>query len=190
MLGQAAATRFDLRDVAAASLRRIADETDDVALLSIIVGTNAHCIARTEGNHPILPTSIRPGAVRPLGCGGHALALLAALPDEQVARIVAMTSDERERDYPAITDEYLRRKVSETRRDGFASAGGEIVKGMAALSMVAFDPWQRPIAALTCTAIASRLQAERRAGVVTLLREEVRQIEARFRRTVGAGPAS
>jgi DNA-binding IclR family transcriptional regulator len=184
LLGQAAATKFDLRDIAAASLERVATETDDVALLSVIVGTNAHCIARTEGNYPILPTSIRPGAVRPLGCGGHALALLAAMPDDQIARALATTRGERERDYPVITDEYLRRKIAETRQNGFASAGGEIVQGMAAISMVAFDPWRRPIAALTCTAVASRLQADRLPAVIALLRSEVAQIEAHFRRSV------
>lgn len=189
LLGQAAAGRFDIRDLAAASLDRIAAETDDVALLSIIVGVNAHCIARAEGSHPILPTSIRPGAVRPLGCGGHALALLAALPDPQLRHAIEATREERMLSYPVITDGYLQRKVVETRRNGFASAGGEIVQGMAAVSMVAFDPWRRPMAALTCTALASRLGVDRVQRVVALLREEVTRLEARFRRSVPDNPA-
>ena len=188
LLGQAASARFDLRDLAAASLERIAAETGDVGLLSVIVGFNAHCIARAEGDHPILPTSIRPGAVRPLGCGGHALALLAALPDAQVRQAIGSTRDERARCYPVITDAYLDRKVAETRRNGFATAGGEIVHGMAAVSMVALDPWHRPIAALTCTALASRLGSDRLPRVVALLREEVARIEARFRRSVPDAP--
>lgn len=188
LLGQAASSRFDLRDLAAASLDRIAAETGDVGLLSVIVGFNAHCIARAEGEHPILPTSIRPGAVRPLGCGGHALALLAALPDLQMRQAIDMTREERARSYPVITDDYLERKVAETRRNGFALAGGEIVQGMAAVSMVALDPWHRPIAALTCTALASRLGSDRLPSVVALLRDEVARLEARFRRSVPDAP--
>ncbi len=184
LLGQAAAARFDLRDLAAGSLERIAAETGDVGLLSVIVGFNAHCIARAEGEHPILPTSIRPGAVRPLGCGGHALALLAALPDAQVRKAVDSTREERARNYPVITDAYLERKVAETRRNGFAVAGGEIVQGMAAVSMVALDPWHRPIAALTCNALASRLGSDRLPDIVALLRNEVARLEASFRRSV------
>lgn len=190
LLGQAASARFDLRDLASASLDRIAAETGDVGLLSVIVGFNAHCIARTEGDHPILPTSIRPGAVRPLGCGGHALALLAALPDAQMRRAIDSTREERARSYPVITDAYLERKVAETRRNGFALAGGEIVQGMAAVSMVALDPWHRPIAALTCTALASRLGSDRLPGVVALLRDEVARLEARFRRSVPDTPGT
>jgi len=189
LLGQAAAARFDHRDLAAASLDRIAGETGDVALLSIIAGVNAHCIARAEGDHPILPTSIRPGTVRPLGCGAHALALLAALPDSQLRHAVEATRDERAASYPVITDAYLEHKVAETRRNGFARAGGEIVQGMAAVSMVAFDPWRRPIAALTFNALASRLGADRLPGIVALLRDEVTLLEARFRRSVSDAPA-
>ena len=190
LLGQAASARFDLSDLAAESLERIAAETGDVGLLSVIVGFNAHCIARAEGDHPILPTSIRPGAVRPLGCGGHALALLAALPDAQMRQAVDSTREERARTYPVITDAYLERKVAETRRNGFAMARGEIVKGMAAVSMVALDPWRRPIAALTCNALASRLGSDRMPVVVALLRNEVARLEASFRRTVPEALAS
>lgn len=181
LIGRAAAQRFDLSSFGAPLLRRIAEETGDVALLAVLTGHHAHCVAREEGDSPILPTSIRVGAVRPLGCSAHALALLAALPDTEVERAIAATAPERIGRYAPITDEYLRAGVVETRAQGYAVNQGVIVNGMTALAVAVRDAWGRPIAAISCSAISERLLPERRPEVVTLLRQEAQKLEARLR---------
>lgn len=188
MIGQAASGRFDLLPLAAPSLRRIADATGDVALLSIAVGHEARCIGREEGDFPTLPTSIRVGSVRPLGCTAHALALMAALPDPAVAEAVAATAAIRATAYPGITDAVLRARIAETRRTGVALAEGDIIAGQTALAVAIHDPWNRPIAALCCSAIAERLAPERRPAVVALLRAEAAGIENRLRPPSPAAP--
>jgi DNA-binding IclR family transcriptional regulator len=181
LIGRAAAQRFDLSGFATPLLRRIAEETGDVALLAVLAGHHAHCVAREEGDSPILPTSIRVGASRPLGCSAHALALLAALPDAEVERAVAATAPERVGRYAPITDAYLATGVAETRSQGYAVNEGVIVSGMTALAVAVRDAWGRPIAALSCSAIAERLLPDRRPMVIELLRQEARKLEARLR---------
>jgi DNA-binding IclR family transcriptional regulator len=181
LIGRAAAQRFDLSGFAQPSLRRIVTETGDVALLGVLAGHHAHCVAREEGDSPILPTSIRVGAVRPLGCGAHALALLAALPDAEAQRAIQATAPERTGRYAPITDDYLTTGIAETRTQGYAINEGVIVPGMTAIAMVARDAWGRPIAAISCSAVADRMLPERRPAVLALLRQEVAKLEARLR---------
>jgi DNA-binding IclR family transcriptional regulator len=181
LIGRAAALRFDLSGFALPSLRRVAEETGDVALLSVLAGHHTHCIAREEGDSPILPTSIRVGSIHPLGCGANALALLAALPDDEVERAIGATASERIGRYAPVTDTYLRIGIAETRAQGYAINEGVIVPGMTAIAMVARDAWGRPIASISCSAISDRLLPDKRPGILSLLRQEVERIEARLR---------
>lgn len=181
LIGRAAAQRFDLGGFAQPVLRRIVEETGDVALLGVLAGHHVHCVAREEGDSPIMPTSIRVGAVRALGCGAHALALLAALPDAEAQRAILATAPERVGRYAPVTDDYLHEGIAETRARGYAVNDGVIVPGMTAVAMVARDAWGRPIAAISCSAVADRLLPDRRPAVVALLREEVAKFEALLR---------
>ncbi len=181
LIGRAASQRFDLSGFALASLRRIADETGDVALLGVLTGHHTHCVAREEGDSPILPTSIRVGSIRPLGCSADSLALLAALADDEVERAIGATAPERVGRYSPVTDEYLRAAVAVTRAQGYALNEGVIVKGMTAMAVAARDAWGRPIAAISCSAISDRLLPERRPAIVAMLRQEADRLEARLR---------
>lgn len=181
LIGRAASQRFDLSGFALPSLRRVAEETGDVALLGVLAGHHTHCVAREEGDSPILPTSIRVGSIRPLGCGAHSLALLAALPDDEVERAINATAPERVGRYAPVTDDYLRAGVVETRTQGYALNEGVIVKGMTAIAMAARDAWGRPIASISCSAISERMLPEKRPAIISLLRQEVERLEARLR---------
>lgn len=180
LLGQAAATRFDLTDLAAGALERIATQTGDVALLSVPTGRTARCIARKEGGHPILPVTLKPGVVRPLGCGAHALALLAAMTDTQVDDVIDREADRAA--YPQFTAAYLRDKVTETRMRGFALSDGDVIPGMTALAVVVRDAWGNPVASLSCAAIKEYLAEIRRPAVIHLLQVEAAGLETRLRR--------
>lgn len=178
LIGQAAATHFDLQDIAAPALRLIADATGDVALLSVRMGRLARCVDRVEGHNPILPVTLRAGTMRPLGCGAHALALLAALPDAEVEVILA--GEQERATFPAFTAAYLRDKVAETRAQGFALSDQDIVAGMTAVGIPVHDPWGRPIASLSCAAISAHLDPAKRMEVVGHLRRGAADIEARL----------
>lgn len=182
-LGLAAERRFDIVDIVRPSLQRIADETHDVGLFSVRFGAHTRCIARIEGDYPVLPTSVRQGSVRPLGIGAHSLAQLAALDDDEIASILAQTSVERAASFSSNTDEYLLAKVAETRGQGFAIAEGDIVAGWGGLALTVRDRWNKVIGAVSFVAVSERLPPSRRAALLQLLDEERLKIEAALGRS-------
>ncbi len=178
LLGVAAARRFDLGRIAAPALHMVAEATTDVALLAVRTGDRARCVARVEGSHAILPMAIRVGTERPLGCSANALAILAALPDTEVARIIAREGDRA--GFPTFDATYLRDKVAETRARHYALSDQDIVTGMTAVAIAIRDPWGNPLGSLSCAAISARLMPDRRDEVVALLRSGVAEIELRL----------
>lgn len=182
-LGIAAERRFDIVDTVRPSLQRIADETHDVGLFSVRIGAHTRCIARIEGDYPVLPTSVRQGSMRPLGIGAHSLAQLAALDDDEIATILTQTSAERSASFASNTDEYLLAKVVETREQGFAIAEGDIVAGWGGLALPVRDRWSKVIGAVSFVAVSERLPPSRRPSLLQLLDEERLKIEAALGRS-------
>lgn len=181
LIGRAAGHRYDLTQLAGPSVERIAATVGDVALLAVQAGNSAVCLARVEGSYPIVSINMKPGMVRPLGVGAHALALLAAHPDARVEEILAETEAERSA-FPKLTSKRLREKVRETRRQGFALIDGDIVPGLTGVAVAVLDPWGKPLASLSCVAITARLGPDRRREVADILRREADHLEARLQR--------
>lgn len=181
-LGNAAAPRFDLSHIVEPYVREIAEETGDVGLFAVKMGIHARCVSRVEGSHPILPTSIQVGSVRPLGCNAYALAILAALPDDEMNHAISETRQERQSLYKFFTSDILLARVQETRRRGYALAQGEIVPGMVGLAIAVRDGWGNPVGAICCTAIEQRLPPDRFDAVAALLTAKVEKLEARLNR--------
>ena len=176
-LGAASARRFDLSQVVQPSLARIAREAGDVALFSIRTGVHSECIGRAEGDYPILPTSTKVGTRRPLGCGANALAMLAALSDQDLHYALGATEDER-RNRPGFLDNAkLLKRVSEVRKAGYALYYSDYVPGAAGLAVAVCDAWGGVIGAICFTAIEARLRPRRYPQIVEMLNREKRLIE-------------
>lgn len=185
LIGKAAGERYDLHAFAGPSVERVAATVGDVVLLAVQVGHTAVCLARAEGSYPIAPISVKPGNRRPLGAGAHALAMLAGHTTDRIDTFLAETENERAA-FPRITTRWLREKIFETRKQGFALIDGDIVEGLTGVAIAIRDPYGVPLGALSCVAISSRLGPARRRKVVEVLRREVDQLEARLRRGTGA----
>src|SRR5215510_10050359 len=88
VLGSLASRRFGLLQLAMDSLQRLSKATEDTSFLSVRRGTFAICLYREEGSYPIRTHALQAGFQHPLGAGAGSLAILAALPDEEVAAIL------------------------------------------------------------------------------------------------------
>ena len=179
ILGVAAARQFDIKALGRPALERISAQTDDVAFLQIRSGTEALCIDRVDGSFSIRPMSLQIGGRRPLGVGAGSLALLAALEDPEIERIIS-ANEHALHDYPRFTPGHLRFKIDETRRQGFSFIGGDVVPEMCAVGVPIRDHAGAPIAALSCAAIGSRMQDERRAQLADLIKREAAAIAAQL----------
>jgi DNA-binding IclR family transcriptional regulator len=174
LLGQTA-HRHDLASLARPSLLRLAEETADTIFASLREGGTAVCVGREIGAFPIRTLSLDPGHIRPLGVGSGSLALLAFLPDEEIATIIERNIAWLAK-WPSYTRKALLADVAETRRRGYSFVDGRIVPGMNAIGVPVLDARGRAVAALSLAAIADRVSGPRVKELVASLNREAAEL--------------
>jgi len=170
-MGERALNRLDIRDVTRPSLERLSSATADTVMLTIRSGLDAVCIARREGSFPVRVLTQNVGTRRPLGVGSGSLALLAALPDEEVENVLRRNCS-RLAAYPRTSTDMIRKAVAETRQRGYALNRGVILSGMYGLG-VPIHLGKQLIGAISVAANQNRMQIARQKEIVALLKQEV-----------------
>ncbi|BAF90532.1 transcriptional regulator [Azorhizobium caulinodans ORS 571] len=182
VLGTLASERFGIHALSLDSLSRLAQESGDTAFLSVPRDASVVCLHREEGPFPIRTHVLNAGDRHPMGIGAGSLAILAALPDAEIDRIFAANADILARDYPAYSEDLLRRCVADTRSRGYALNPGILMPGSWGIGLPVMGLDGTPVGALSIAAIESRLGEERRRELVPLLRRETQALEAALRR--------
>lgn len=178
VLGELASHGADrLGEASTDSLIRLADAAGDTAFLTVRHGSYAVCARRQEGPGPIRNFALAVGDRHPLGIGAGSLAILSALPDEEVEQVIAATAAARQR-YPRFDDETMRRLVRRSRKNGYALNDGLVIPGSWAIGVVVPDADDRPVAALSIASIAERLRGARRDELVELLQREAHNVHS------------
>ena len=178
----AARDRFSLVRLVEPALVRIARQTQDTVYLVVRTGDEIVCLDSREGSFPIKVLTLNVGDRRPLGIGAGSLAILSALPDTEIDRIL-VTNAEAMSAYP-FDEVKLRQMIATTRQNGYSYnnihllPGLENVTEMAGIGMPIRKGDGMPVAALHLTSVTSRLDPPRRENLVATLRQEIRQIEA------------
>jgi len=178
-LGAAAADRHNLAELAAPYSQRLADRTGDTVYVALRSGNDAVCVDRVEGAFPIKILTWNVGDRRPMGVSASGLAMLSALPDDEVGRMVEANAGRIE----AITGQDragVLGLVEQTRRVGYAFNAGYSAPGMAAVAVPICSARGEPVGSLCVAALASRLDARRRVTVVRWLLEEVELLTRRL----------
>lgn len=180
------ATRYDIAELARPALLRLARETGDTVFVSVREGLDALCLERQVGDFPIKTLTLEAGDRRPLGVGAGSLALLAFLPEEEIAEIVASNAP-RLAGYPGFGPAELTALTIATRAQGYSFNDGRIVSAMCAIGVPVFDGRGRVAAAISVAAIRERMQPDRRDWIVGLLREEADRLAKRLGDMSAAG---
>lgn len=180
VLGAFAAPRFGLLEVAMESLIRLSRRTGDACFLSMRRNGHALCVHREEGSYPIRSHVLQRGMEHPLGVGAGSLAMLAALDDAEIDRIMAENREAILRDYPAATLPRILADVQETRRRGHALNPGIFYPNSWAIGVALCHPDGSLAGALSIAAIDSRLQEPRQRELANLLRDEALGIRTRL----------
>lgn len=180
-LGTAAANRLAIRRLAEPALTRIAHASGDTAFLSIRRGGHAVCIDRQRGTYPLRSLPVDLGTRTLLGSDAGGLALLAWLPEDDLAAVLAD---------PEIADggrDKLVRRIAEARSADHAYCEADDQEPVGAIGIPVLDEFGFPVAAFSIAAMAARLAPPRRAELAQLLWREARQI--RLMR-LGEGPTA
>jgi DNA-binding IclR family transcriptional regulator len=190
ILGTFAAQRHGIFEHCAGALTRLSRETGDATFVSVRRGHSSLCLHREEGSYPIRTHALMSGQLHPLGVGAGSLAMLAALPDEEVERALAANADLLASDYAGITPDSIRRHVGITRDNGVALNPGLLYPDSWGLGIALRRPDGALAGALSLAAIESRMQPARREELVARLRTHARNIETSLARFYAARAGS
>ena len=174
-LGLTATPRFNLREMCHPALARIAEATGDTVFLTQRSGLDAVCLDRREGTFPIKTFTLEVGMRRPLGVGTGSLAILSALPEEEIEQVVD-ANNVRLPEY-GLNGGSLLSQVKRAQKLGFAMREMPGLAGVRSVGQALRNQGGVPFAALSVSTISSRMSEKRAAEIATLLKTETRQIE-------------
>ena len=176
-LGLAAARHFNLRDMCAEALHRLAHNTGDSVFLTERSANHSVVIDRREGSYPIKALPLDIGARRPLGVGAGGLAILQALEADASSEIVRANAH-RLRAHSDLDEGSLAGMVLEARARGYALDQGHAFPEVVGVGLPILTRAGVPIAALSIVSIQARATEQRIASNIKLMREEVVRLEA------------
>jgi DNA-binding IclR family transcriptional regulator len=186
-MGLAAAPRLALRDICHPYLEAVAEHTGDTVFMTVRSGFDGVCVARADGSFPIKMFVHDVGRHRPLNVGAGGLALLSALPDEDVQRICRINVERTQRKNPRFTEAQLRASIGATRRRGYATNKVMDEPPVHSVGLVVRYPDGTPAAGISVSTLASRLGKDRLEMVVRCLGDAVESIEAELRKQADRG---
>lgn len=161
------------------SLQRASAEIGDTLFLTVRTGNDTLCVDRRIGAYPIQVLSIGIGARRPLGVSSAGVAILAALPAQDARKIVA-ANEKRFEAYQTDAATVLG-QITAARRRGYNMREIGLVQGTKSISTWIKTPDGRPAAAMTVSAVRTRLGPRREQEVAEILLREARTIEQAIR---------
>ncbi|HYF57102.1 MAG TPA: IclR family transcriptional regulator C-terminal domain-containing protein, partial [Salinarimonas sp.] len=189
VLGTLAAERFGLHRLAQGGVLRLARLTGDAAFFQVRREGGVVCLQREDGDYPIRSHVLAPGDRHPLGVGAGGLAILAALPDEEVEAALAANAAWLAERYPMLDPGRLRGLVAESRARGYAMNRGLLFPGSWGMGLAVRDADGRPVACLSLACVESRLGPDREPALARLLADEVAALERASRDSRPAAPA-
>ncbi|MEP6965443.1 MAG: IclR family transcriptional regulator C-terminal domain-containing protein, partial [Polaromonas sp.] len=130
---------------------------------------------------PIRNQLIKAGDRWPLGVGGGACALLAALSDEEVDDVLARNAQLRAARFPRCTDGVIRQLIRETRAKGYCLQPGLVIESSWAVGVPVYSAQGRPVASISIAAIETRLGLARSVALGNRLMQasaELTQLQA------------
>jgi DNA-binding IclR family transcriptional regulator len=178
--GASASRRHNLLDASMSSLMRLADSSGDSSFVSIRRGAHCVCLHREEGDFPIRTHVLQPGARHPLGVGAGAMAILAALAEDEAQSMMDATKEERTSQFPGFDDAYLLKELEVARKRGWSLNPGMYVANSWAIGVPVYGPSGVVLGALSIAAIDSRMDPDRQTKLADMLKSEAARVEAQL----------
>ncbi|MDL9980134.1 IclR family transcriptional regulator [Microbacterium sp. ASV49] len=179
LMGNVAAARYDITDVARDIVRSLAVRTEESAFLSVRRGDETVCLLSEQGSFPIRSFVLSEGVRFPLGVASAGLAILSFLPDHDVDAYFERHPDLAERWGEPHAEPRLRARLRETKARGFALNPGLIVEGSYGMGAAVFTREGHPQWALSLTGVQFRFGPDRLADLGRTLLAHAHQLTAR-----------
>jgi DNA-binding IclR family transcriptional regulator len=174
ILGMLALRQIDLRALALPFMRALAERSGETVDLEILHGERVMIVEEVAGDH-LLHASSNIGTLYPAHCTATGKLLLAALPAEDLDRLLAKVEG---RCGPrAISDpELLRADLQASMARGYATANEELEAHLHAVAAPLYDHRGQIIAALSISGPAARMPRRREPELVSMLMDACAEI--------------
>ncbi len=176
-LGRRAAAVLSIRQVANPIMRRLAEQTGETVVLTVVNDTRdrAVCIERVESRHD-LRLHLEVGEQSYLHAGASSKVLLAYLPPSDVVDLVRrvglpILAHNTIRDLSALQEE-----MEKIRKQGYAYSREETDSGAWGVAVPILDPEQRAVAGLGIAAPTSRHTDDTQRRFISLTLDAGREI--------------
>ena len=170
-LGFAFLRRLELREVARPYLKRLATETGETALLSVVNGLNVMCIDKIESSYTIRNHASW-GDMVPLYCGSAGKVLLAFMASERLEGLLEYFDFRAFQANTITSRERLLKELEEILFRGYATSIEEFSQGGAGVAAPVLDHQGQILAALHVGGVASRLTSETLSRFGVLVKKE------------------
>ncbi|CAG9268563.1 IclR family transcriptional regulator [Paraburkholderia unamae] len=173
--GAKAANGPGLRSQFLPAMQRLMEATGETVVLMARDQDDSVCIDRLDGECFVQTLTGAIGGYVPLGVGTGSLAMLSFLDEGERDAIIARNLP-RIGTYASLTEARVRTLVGETAAQGYALDRGELLVGVAGISVPIFAVESGPVASLGLTFLSARLTPELIEKCVALLKEEVARV--------------
>lgn len=170
-LGSNAIGRADLREVARPVLRSLVGEVSEAASLGVLDGSDILYLERVRAGLTRIGVDIRIGTTIPATSSAIGQAVLASLPERELAKVLAIQSRSDGLSPKPMSRDEIRRDLDDTREHGFSLRDSYFGSGLRILAVPVLDVDGYPLAAVSVAAPAVRMSmAEFRARTLNLVR--------------------
>ena len=177
-LGETAQEQNILPRLARPVLARLADATSETVHLARMQGNHIVYIDKIDGGRSIRMGSVI-GSASPLHCTGIGKAMLAALPDDELAERLPTLALERFTETTICDLRTLKRELDAIRKRGCAFDDNEHELGVFCVGAAVTDRAGRCVAGISVAGSSMRLKPEAEA-VAKLVRAAAREISAKL----------
>lgn len=171
-LANSAGPQANIQRICEPMLQEVARRSGDTVFLSVRSGFDSICVDRKEGGFPIRTLTLDIGTRRPLGVGAGGIALLMALSDTEIERIVESNAP-RFKFHGALNQATLLGMIERAQKIGYALNDMQATPGAISIGLPIPNRNGTPFAAVSIGAIADRMSADRQKELVAVLREEM-----------------
>jgi len=161
LMGNVAAARYDITELARDIVRSLSVRTEESAFLSVRRGDETVCLVNEEGSFPIRSFVLHEGKRFPLGVASAGLAILAFLPPHDVDAYFERHPELPERYGAAHGETRMRARLRETKERGYSLNPGLIVEGSYGIGAAVFTREGHPQWALSLNGVEFRFGPDR-----------------------------
>ena len=156
-------------------LRHLVDETEETALLAVLLGDQVICIDAIESSKPFRLATMK-GHEMPLHRGATGKILLAFLPAHVRRRLLRKMKPERFTSSTISDQTKLEEELRKIKKRGYAFSLSEVYEGAMAIAVPIFADGKKLVGSLSLAGLEQRMKRKNKAQLIKMVVESAKRV--------------